>query len=65
MARFHLANGAILHNINWAADVSRKGLAQSAGMMVNYLYELDAVEENHEAFVNRQVVHARGLSRLL
>lgn len=65
VARFHLANGAILHNINWAADVSRKGLAQSAGMMVNYLYELDAVEENHEAFVNRQVVHARGLSRLL
>ena len=65
VARFHLANGAVLHNINWAADVSRKGLAQSAGMMVNYLYELDAVEENHEAFVNRQVVHARGLSRML
>ena len=65
VARFHLANGAILHNINWAADISRKGLAQSAGMMVNYLYELDAVEENHEAFVNRQVVHARGLTKLL
>ena len=65
VARFHLANGAILHNINWAADISRKGLAQSAGMMVNYLYELDAVEENHEAFVNRQVVYARSLTRLL
>lgn len=52
VARFHLRNGARLERINWAADDSARGLAQSAGIMVNYLYELDEVERNHEAYVN-------------
>lgn len=51
VARFHLGNGAVLHALHWAADPSPKGMAQSAGIMVNYLYDLDAVEKNHEAFV--------------
>ncbi len=65
VARFHLSNGATLHGIHWDADRSSKGLRQSAGMMVNYLYELDKVEDHHEAFVNRQVVYSRKLDRLL
>ena len=65
VARFHLTNGASLHNIHWAADISKKGLAQSAGMMVNYLYELDRIEENHAAFINQTVVHARAIRRWL
>ncbi|MBI4195102.1 MAG: malonyl-CoA decarboxylase [Betaproteobacteria bacterium] len=52
VARFHLRNGARLERINWGADPSSRGLTQSAGMMVNYLYELDEVELNHEAYVN-------------
>ena len=52
VARFHLRNGARLERIDWAADSSPRGLAQSAGIMVNYLYELDEVERNHEAYVN-------------
>lgn len=52
VARFHLRNGARLERINWAADGSPQGLAQSAGIMVNYLYEIDEVERNHEAYVN-------------
>lgn len=52
VARFHLRNGARLERINWAADGSPHGLAQSAGIMVNYLYEIDEVERNHEAYVN-------------
>jgi malonyl-CoA decarboxylase len=52
VARFHLRNGAQLERINWAADNSPRGLGQSAGIMVNYRYELDAVERNHEAYVN-------------
>ena len=52
VARFHLRNGARLERINWAADISPRGIAQSAGIMVNYLYELDEVERNHEAYVN-------------
>jgi len=45
VARFHLGNGARLEQLNWMADSSEKGLRQSAGMMVNYLYDLSAVEE--------------------
>ena len=52
VARFHLRNGARLERINWAADGSPRGLAQSAGIMVNYLYEIDEVERNHEAYIN-------------
>ncbi|MGQ0524422.1 MAG: malonyl-CoA decarboxylase [Betaproteobacteria bacterium] len=52
VARFHLRNGARLERINWSADVSARGLMSSAGIMVNYLYELDEVERNHEAYVN-------------
>lgn len=65
VARFHLSNGATLHGIHWDADRSAKGRQQSAGMMVNYLYELDKVEDHHEAFVNRQVVYSRRLDKLL
>ncbi len=64
VAKFHLANGAKLHDINWAADLSKKGLTQSSAIMVNYLYELDAVEDNHEKFIKKQVVFNRSLSSL-
>lgn len=53
VARFHLRNGARLERINWGADNSPRGLAQSAGIMVNYLYEIDEVERNHEDYVNQ------------
>jgi len=56
VARFHLGNGARLERVNWRADVSTKGLAQSFGMMVNYVYDLDDVERNHEEYVNRHRV---------
>jgi len=55
VARFHLNNGAVLDRINLMADASAKGLRQSFGLMVNYRYELDAVEENHERFVRGEV----------
>lgn len=51
VARFHLGNGARLENLHWLADTTRAGLRRSAGMMVNYVYRLDEVEANHEAFV--------------
>ena len=53
VARFHLGNGARIERLNWGADRSPKGLAQSLGMMVNYVYDLDDVERNHEEYVNR------------
>ena len=65
VAKFHLGNGAKLHQINWAADLSRKGLRQSAGLMVNYLYDLGNVEENHERFTNGEIVYSKAVGRLM
>lgn len=50
VANFHLNNGARLERINWLADTSTKGIKESAGMMVNYLYKLDNIESNHETY---------------
>ncbi len=58
VARFHLGNGARLERINWLADKSARGLKQSHGLMVNYLYKLDDIEKNHEAFANAGIVAA-------
>jgi len=52
VARFHLGNGARLERIHWLSDLTPKGLRQSAGFMVNYLYELDRMERNREAFAH-------------
>lgn len=58
VARFHLGNGARLERINFRGDVSANGLRQSCGLMVNYLYNLDAIEANHEAYANHRNVTA-------
>jgi malonyl-CoA decarboxylase len=50
VAHFHLSNGARVERLNWLADTSAKGLQQSAGIMVNYLYRLPEIEANHEAY---------------
>ena len=52
VARFHLGNGASIERINWAGDLSDKGLRQSAGLMVNYRYAPDQIVGNHEAYVS-------------
>ncbi|WP_291932349.1 malonyl-CoA decarboxylase [Limnohabitans sp.] len=65
VGKFHLSNGATLHQINWAADLSKKGLQQAGGLMVNYLYELDKVEEQHEAFSNKTVCFSRAVEKLV
>lgn len=50
VARFHFSNGARLDRVNWRADASTRGLAQSVGIMVNYRYEPAEIEDNHEAY---------------
>jgi len=65
VAHFHLGNGARLERLNWLADTSSRGLRQSAGMMVNYLYRLEEVEANHETYVReRRVVASAGIRKL-
>ena len=64
VARFHLANGAVLERINVYADRSPKGMTQSYGVMVNYRYDPDQVVANHEAFVQEgRIVMSRSLQR--
>jgi malonyl-CoA decarboxylase len=66
VARFHLGNGARLERINWMGDLSPKGLRESAGIMVNYLYRLEDIEKNHEAYANDgEVVASGAVKRLL
>jgi malonyl-CoA decarboxylase len=66
VARFHLGNGARLERINWLGDASERGIGQAHGLMVNYLYELDDIEKNHEAFAeSRTVVASNAVKKLV
>jgi malonyl-CoA decarboxylase len=66
VARFHLGNGARLERIDWLGDLSPKGLRESAGIMVNYLYRLEDIEKNHEAYANDgEVVASSAVRKLL
>lgn len=65
VARFHLGNGAVLHAVHAGADTSEKGIEQSGGAMVNYLYDLAKVSRNHEAFASKGVVATTGPVRSL
>jgi malonyl-CoA decarboxylase len=51
VARFHLGNGARLERINWLGNTELRAIQESCGIMVNYLYDHDSIENNHEAFV--------------
>jgi len=65
VSRFHLGNGARVERLNFLADNSAKGFAQSFGMMVNYCYELDDIESNLEAFAGAgRIAMSAALRRL-
>jgi malonyl-CoA decarboxylase len=51
VARFHLGNGARLERVNWLGNTAPRDIRESFGIMVNYLYDHDTIEENHETFV--------------
>jgi malonyl-CoA decarboxylase len=66
VARFHLRNGARLEQINWLGDRSEKGLRESAGLLVNYLYDRKSVARNHEVYVNdNEIVHSSAIEQLV
>ena len=66
VARFHLGNGARLERVNWLANVSPRGIEESYGVMVNYLYDLPSIEANHEAFEREGlVIHSAEVEALL
>jgi malonyl-CoA decarboxylase len=65
VAHFHLSNGARLERLNWLADTSARGLANSAGIMVNYLYALDRIEDNFYAYATQHRIDASNGVRAL
>ena len=65
VAHFHLSNGASIERLNWLGDSSPKGLGQSAAIMVNYLYKLDDIGDNHEAYTSEGKIAASSSVRSL
>jgi malonyl-CoA decarboxylase len=66
VARFHLGNGARLERINFLADTGEKGISQACGLMVNYRYDIDDIEKNHEAYAeDRTVAASSAIKRLV
>jgi malonyl-CoA decarboxylase len=65
VARFHLDNGARLERLNLRGNMSTKGLKQSFGLMVNYLYDLSRIETNHEKFVQGETARSRAVGALV
>ena len=66
VARFHLGNGARLERLNFLGDRSEKSMQQSHGLMVNYLYALDKIEANHEAYAEKgQVASSSAVRKML
>jgi malonyl-CoA decarboxylase len=66
VARFHLKNGAILERINILGNPSEKGMQLSLGTMVNYVYDLSRVEENHEEYMkNNRVITSSQVKKAL
>jgi malonyl-CoA decarboxylase len=65
VANFHLSNGARMERLNWLADTARKGIAQSAGLMINYLYKVEDIPRNHEAYVGNGEIPASAAMRAL
>ena len=65
VARFHLGNGAMVHAVHAGADLSPNGIAQSGGAMVNYLYDLNKVEQYHDRFASKHEITAAPAVRAL
>ena len=64
VARFHLGNGACVERLNWAADPSAKGLKQSYGLMVNYLYDLKRLDKHRAMLAQAKIPTARAIKDL-
>ena len=65
VARFHLGNGARLERVNWRGNMVPRGVKESYGIMVNYLYDPEQIEANHEAFVCGAIVRSPAVAALL
>ncbi len=66
VARFHLGNGARVERLNWAGDPSAKGMKQSFGLMVNYLYDTKRLDRHRTLLAQGRIpvsAEVEGLAR--
>ena len=52
MTRFHLANGAAILRINWPGDLTQVGRKYSAGLLINYIYDPELLNERSLKFLS-------------
>ena len=64
VARFHLGNGARIERLDWAGDPSAKGLKQSYGLMVNYLYDLKRLDKHRALLASGRIPVAGAIEDL-
>ncbi len=64
VAKFHLGNGARIERLNWAGDPSSKGLKQSYGLMVNYLYDLKRLDKHRALLAQGKIPVAKAIEDL-
>ncbi|NCZ30540.1 MAG: malonyl-CoA decarboxylase, partial [Betaproteobacteria bacterium] len=65
VARFHLGNGARIERLNWLADPSPKGLKQSYGLMINYLYDLKRLDRARSGLAKGKIAMSPEVESLL
>jgi malonyl-CoA decarboxylase len=65
VARFHLGNGARIERLNWAGDVSTKGIKQSYGLMVNYLYDLKKLDKHRQMLAEGKIPVSSDVEKLI
>jgi malonyl-CoA decarboxylase len=65
VAKFHLGNGSRVERINWAADPSAKGIKQSYGLMVNYLYDLRQIDKHRQSLAAGKIACSSDIKKLL
>jgi len=61
VCNFHLKNGAFIEQINWMADLSTQRMSESLGIMVNYVYDINKIEENCKLYSQGEIMHSSKL----
>jgi malonyl-CoA decarboxylase len=51
VANFHVRNGGIMYQLNWRGDESENGINLSYGIMINYKYDLDFIDQRNEDYI--------------
>jgi malonyl-CoA decarboxylase len=64
VARFHLGNGARIERLNWGGDPSGKGVKQSYGLMVNYLYDLKRLDKHRSQLAQGKIPISSAIEEL-